>query len=916
MPGLAWRTASRGASDRKNGYSWVPMRLVVPAVLLLSWLAVAHAQEGARRDEVEPEKKPEPTLTKPPSLVQAVAPEYPPEELAAKREAEVLVRIDLDATGAVAGVEVVNGAGAAFDAAAVAAAKQYVFTPAEWDGVPGPITVETTIHFVIEEVEVPEPTRPTGGQAAPDIERGPPEHAGDMRQSISIEGVALERGTRSKLAGVTVSVVELGLDAVTDTKGKFYIHGLPAGTYTIVAVDQNYDRFTRKIDIAAREHVEIRLYLRPKGGNPYETVVEGEAQTFEVTKRTLQRRQMTTVPGTFGDPIRVVQSLPGLARTPFVTGFLLIRGSSPGDSGVYVDGHQVPLLFHFLGGPSFLNPEFLGELTLYPGGFPVRFGRAQGGIVAVETRTPTSDGYHGSADVDLLDAGAYLRVPLGKNSGFAIAGRRSYLNLLLPFFLPEPDEGDTLIVTPIYEDYNARYDHDFGKHGQLTLFLFGSSDTLDVISANAEEEESFALNSSVKFFRIIGTYKRKISGDLQLTLSSAWGKDSVGFAGAQFEGSDPSASVDITQTALSYRMRVDGKLTERLRLDTGFDIASRVTKYNLLVPIDDDIRGTIGEAEIPSEVLENSIEGLDIGIYTELSLDVGKGVRLIPGLRLDTYFLAGQERVSLDPRIVARWAFTGDWTAKGYVGLFTQPPQPERFDVRFGNPDLELEGAVHTGAGAEYKLGKDWSFDGEVYYIDRHNQAVFTTDAVEEPDGSLRPLRSVNTGDGYTGGLELLVRRNVTRHQFGWLSYTLSYTKYRNEPDQEYRFTTFDQRHTLNAVYSYSTSGGWELGGRYRLSTGRPETPVLGGTFDADTNDYQPERGPIRSERAKLFHQLDVRAEKTWLFDTWSFGLYLDIQNVLNIENVEATQYDYRYRDRAPVTSVPFVPTLGVRGRF
>ena len=62
--------------------------------------------------------------------------------------------------------------------------------------------------------------------------------------------------------------------------------------------------------------------------------------------------------------------------------------------------------------------------------------------------------------------------------------------------------------------------------------------------------------------------------------------------------------------------------------------------------------------------------------------------------------------------------------------------------------------------------------------------------------------------------------------------------------------------------------------------------------------------------------QLDVRAEKVWLYNTWSIGLYLDVINVLNIKNVEAIEYDYRYRESAPVTSYPILPTLGVRGTW
>jgi hypothetical protein len=178
------------------------------------------------------------------------------------------------------------------------------------------------------------------------------------------------------------------------------------------------------------------------------------------------------------------------------------------------------------------------------------------------------------------------------------------------------------------------------------------------------------------------------------------------------------------------------------------------------------------------------------------------------------------------------------------------------------------------------------------------------------------PLNFRNTRDGDTVGFEALIKRDVTRNLFGWLSYTLSKTRTRPSTDDDYRPTAFDQRHTLSAVASYKTDGGWEFGGRYRLSTGRPDTPVIGATYDADDNSYEDVEGATGSIRRKTFHQLDVRAEKTWVFNNWMIGTYVDIQNVLDIENVEAIQYDYRFRDSSPITSVPFVPTIGVRGQW
>src|SRR5262245_32388469 len=157
-------------------------------------------------------------ITKQPRLIQAVAPEYPPAALAAGKQAKVKVRLHIDATGVVTKVDVVEPVGDGFDEAAVAAALQYVFEPAEIDGKPGPIQVETTINFGIEVKEEPEPPPPK-----PQEHAGPPNHGGAMSQPITLQGVALERGTRKKLAGVIVSITELGLDAVTGDDGTFYL---------------------------------------------------------------------------------------------------------------------------------------------------------------------------------------------------------------------------------------------------------------------------------------------------------------------------------------------------------------------------------------------------------------------------------------------------------------------------------------------------------------------------------------------------------------------------------------------------------------------------------------------------------------------------------------------------------------------
>lgn len=906
---------------------WLNRSLRLRAFLLLALCLICTgtsssvwAQEGARREEgekVEPAATPK--LTAPPQLLEAATPEYPPDAEKTGQTAEVKVRIRIEADGSVSRVDVVEPVGNGFDEAAQNAVRGYRFSPAEWDGVPGAIEVTTVIHFVLEEkavepivddsiesAELPSPTK---------AELGPLEHGGDMRKPISVSGVALERGTRRKLPGVIVAIAELNVEAVSDEWGRFYFHGVPAGQFKIVAVADRFDRFGRNFEIADNEGLELKLYMRPQGGNPYETVVEGEREALEVTRRTLKREQLTTVPGTFGDPIRVIQSLPGLARTPFVTGFLLVRGSNPDDSGVFFDGHRVPLLFHFLGGPSVLNGEFLDQIDLYPGGFPARYGRSIGGIVSVESRSSASDGVHGSVDIDLLDAGGYLRVPVSDKASIAVAGRRSYLDFMLGFFLPEDEPGQTLVVVPIYDDQQVRFDYDLESEGKASLFFIRSSDTLKVLSEDAENSSSQAINTSIRFYRLMAKYERPLANGFKLTLSPSLGTDSFSLAAGLEEGEDVFTGIDVQAQYLSYRLRVEGKINNMLTLDTGLDLESRRTRYELFLPLDDDL-ATSDAIDIPPEQLIRNVDTLMFGTYIDLGIDLDK-LRIVPGLRFDSYLLNGHSQWTVDPRLIGRYQLSDSWLLKGYTGYFHQPPQPEALDSQFGNPEVEAEKALHVGLGGEWNFAQDWDLDFEGYFIDRTNQVVSSDRVVvDEASGEIRRLFWENTRVGDTIGFEFLLRRQVTRHLFGWTSYTLSKTRDRRKPSSNYRPATFDQRHTLNVVASYKTDSNWEFGGRFRLSTGRPITDVIDGTFDADSGDYDSVRGPFRGARRKTFCQLDVRAEKTWVFDTWKLGVYLDIQNVLNTENEEGLQYDYRFREKSPISSVPFVPTLGVRGQF
>jgi hypothetical protein len=137
----------------------------------------------------------------------------------------------------------------------------------------------------------------------------------------------------------------------------------------------------------------------------------------------LRGPELTTTPGALGDPFRTIESLPGVATVAWPAPIYAIRGSNPGNTGYFLDDLQVPLLFHLALGPSVIHPQFFDSMAFYPGGYPARYGRYVGGVVAAETRAPPEDRVHAEADVRLYDAGGLLSVPF-PNGGFALASTK------------------------------------------------------------------------------------------------------------------------------------------------------------------------------------------------------------------------------------------------------------------------------------------------------------------------------------------------------------------------------------------------------------------------------------------------------------------------------------------------------------
>jgi len=866
-----------------------------------------------------PEDKPARPKIVMPVMTKFVHAEYPKEAQEAGLQATVVLKIDIDRTGKVTHVEVAEPAGHGFDEAAQAAAMGFEFTPATRDGKPIPVRVAYPYVFTLTEVE-----KPASEKAAP--------------TTGNLSGLVAMSGTDTPLAGATLTVT--GPDgaartASADAEGKWSLEGLPPGAYKVRVEAPGFSPIEVTEAVAAGVATEVKYRLAPEvKGKSIEVTVTGTRPPREVTRRTIERREMTRIPGTSGDALRSIQSLPGVARPPGLAGLLVVRGSAPQDTQVFVDGAGVPIIYHFGGLSSAIPTELLDKIDFYPGNFSARYGQVMGGIVDVSLREPDTrcNGdygkptdrhgcFHALAQADLIDTRALVQGPVGDWT-FAVGGRRSWVDTWLKPVLTAAGAGVT--TAPVYYDYQLIADTKPTRTSRFSLRFFGSDDRLKVlISDPFAQDPGFGgnLTFGTSFYRAQALYESELSRSVELNAMMAAGKNAIDF------GLGPLKFV-LDTTAISTRSELGFKIVRGFKLHAGMDF--------VMGPYDVLVRGPApprpGEADAGPLTTRPILETHETGTffrpawYLEGEIQPTRRALIVPGIRLD--YARDTGHADWAPRLNARYDVQGGraeedlpaeerhlrTTIKGGVGVFYQPPQPQETDAVFGTPGLLSNRSVHFTVGLEQEIDRHVEVSFEGYYKKLSN-------LVSREQALSANYVYGNAGIGSVYGLETLLKYKPDKRFFGWLAYTLSRSVRTDTPGTPEHLFQFDQTHNLTVLGSYRLGRGWEVGARFRLISGNLTTPVaeypnLPALYAADAAAYTPIQGKPFSQRLPLFQQLDIRIDKGWQFRTWRLSAYLDVQNVYNYASRDSLQYNFNFTQSQYGTGLPIIPSLGVRGEI
>ncbi len=861
------------------------------------WAALSWAQE--------------PAIVAGPQIATYVEAPYPAVALALGLEATVTLRVTLDGLGVVTDVVVVSAVGHGFDEAAVAAVRQMRFTPAMTEDGPVPVVFDFAYGFALAEevVDAPLPVR--------------------------IEGVVREKATRRLVVGATVAILGGEIVGTTDSDGRFELRGVPNGPVVLRVVDALHVTADVEVEVVDGEVAVAEVWLVPTAWRENEVVATYEGETTEVTRRSVSIAEVRRIPGTFGDPLKVIQTLPGAARTPFGTGLLVIRGSNPEDSGVYVDGIRIPIIYHLTGTTSVLSPDLIQSVDYLPGGYGVQYGRSMGGVVDVRTKSEFDEGGRISFGADILDSQVMFEKQVGKEGhkhGLAIGARRSYIDLFIPFFT-----GDTgFIVKPRYWDYQIKWVPPTQKDRRASLFLYGFDDVLEIstpedVAQGSDQDTQGDFRTQYNTHRLVGQWGRPLSDTLRLDGTAALGVDTAYLGlGQEFTLSNLQllgelrAEMPFSPTPhISFVPGVDF-----LGGSWGFDFSSAVK----ITDFDDPLK----EREGVSFDGSGSFWSPDPWMRLDLRplTDADRWL-LSPGLRFNAITLVANGAItggsdvvtttttSFDPRLLTRYTVSDRVSLKASSGLYHQPPQPQEAIGVGTVSDVFHETSWSSSVGWEQRINNAVHYDVDVFY--RRMSDLIVYDEAWTGFGS-NPF--VNLGDGRAAGVEVILRHDPVGPFFGWISYTLSRSARRDSPtcgaatppttggdlfgsgDCWYLFD-FDQTHIASAQGSLKLPAAFEVSAQVQYVTGNPTDLYDTAVYDVDGNFHNGLSVSDNLTRLPPYAQTSIRLDRDWVFKKWRLDTYVDLMNLVRGVNSEFTTYNYDYTEVAYVRGLPFIPNIG-----
>ncbi len=728
----------------------------------------------------------------------------------------------------------------------------------------------------------------------------------------------------------------------TDRLGFFAFDGLAAGNYILTVAHIGYALDETEVVLVPGADLAVEIALSERAVSLEGVVVEGERSSrlawFErsagLTVQDMNSAEMRLIPAVAeADPVRSMETLPGITRVSDFTASFNVRGGSADQNLILLDG--VPILnpFHGMGAFSVFNPDALRRAELRSGGFPARYGGRVSSVLLLE-----SDMGDGELDVDaavgLISSRATVKgsLPGTVSDGLGLvsarwqfAARRSYLDLLTRPFLEAAFPYRLQSAQTAFEGWTQN-----GDRVRITAY-FGR----DVI--NLRDAEILSGSGEPADWSHIPNRRWD------------WGNDAVGasWTRPRVDGGAWDLYGNVSRFAADLELSPFGNA----------GVGTRITKWSLGTDLErrptTDVQWTSGLA-IHRSAYENAIHGsapdyaYPIGFgdgwgsaaYTQIHWRPSLRWLLEGGLRIDHWSAGHATTATLSPRIaVKRFLRAGTYALRAAAGRYTQFVH----SLRDEEAPIGLDWWMLAGNRAPVLVSDQvqggieafWGSDGWFASVEGYHRTYDGVVTQNWADDAKDPADDLLSGEGLAYGADLVVRKGRGKTT-GWISVSLLKAT-RAFPDTDSGLDpapvmeyppVFDRRVELDLVLLRGLPRNSEVGLRWNFGTGRPYTPpvALYYNYDHQMIDrlFDPTYGqvvffgPRNGARYPAYHRLDISLRKTWQKRWGTVTPYLNVTNLYNRKNVHYYQYDYKGVPpvRTGFSMIPILPTIGVEVSF
>ena len=723
-----------------------------------------------------------------------------------------------------------------------------------------------------------------------------------------ISGEVRDEVTKQPLPGANIIIEGTNIGSACDENGYFVIKNVLPGRYSLKASMISYlSSVITELNINPNRNHSVNFELNPTAMEMDEVKVTADyfykPDENPVSFRTISPEEIRRSPGSAEDIFRVMQSLPGVATAGAKSAQLIVRGGSPDENLTLLDGVEIYNPIHFartgesMGVISIVNPALLQKVDFLTGGFSARYGDKMSSVFDMTLRDGNKEVFNTDANLNIAGFGVMLDGPLFENSNMTLSLRRGFFDLITSI-LNRP-------VAPSYYDAVGKVTYDINNKNKISLLGFYY---LDQIERSGEEKDEPATWNRYDYLTrddygaAIGVNWRSLFSENAFTLTTA-SYTSNGWNTLQGTELDPSLmGEDIRENEFSLKSELNYKLSTRLNIKMGGQFKSINSVNESWTPEDTTRSGTI----VPANTISyNPNATTKAALFLQTSYRIVDPLIFTAGLRYDHFTLTSENNFS--PRISLSYSLTNKTTFNLAWGKYYQSPASYQVAPDPRNFLLKSSYAAHYIAGIEQRLGYDTKMSVEIYHKELANLFV-------DPDSS---NLLINTGSGYAQGIEFALQKKFTAGFVGSASYSYSISKRRDYESTALYDFEYDRPHILNLIFGIEMGSGWQIGAKFQYASGNPYTPAIG--VIEKNNSFYVLEGDKNSARYPDYHKLDIRIDKQFVFETWSFSLYLDLWNVYNRDNI--ISYSFKADENGVLSSTPrydmgIAPIVGITAKF